>query len=162
MIRVAKLRSTGPLPADESEVLGMEGEVFRGRVEVLPRMRANLWHQAAIQDGVQDLRSKLVVYLTRELQRVHSILGKPIDDLVIKLVVAWPMQRNSAVFERGIMTIIKLKVYRRGPRDELSSRLGPVATHEFFQKLVDGIQSATFAFAHQGNDSSITAQTDSL
>src|SRR5215208_2838385 len=105
MIRIAELRITCPFPAHKRKVLWVRRKVFCTGVKILPRVRANLWHQAAIKNGVQNLWPKLVVYLTGELQRVHSVLGKPINDLVIKLIAARPVKRNSSIIKRRMVNM---------------------------------------------------------
>ena len=49
-------------------------------------------------------------YISHEnCKRVHSVLGKPIDDLAIKLIAARPVQRNSPIVKRRVVNMIDLE-----------------------------------------------------
>src|SRR5688500_1873659 len=96
MIRVAKLGVAGPLAFDEREVRGVISEILVTWIKVLSRVRTDLRSYSTIKYGIDDLRSNLIVNLARKLKRIQSVLGEPIDDLIVEVVGAGAVQCNAA------------------------------------------------------------------
>ena len=78
------------LPLTRAKCSGLQRKVFVARSKNIPRMAADLHRHAAVENGIENLRTKLVVDFARELERVQPVLGQPIDDLVIELIAARP------------------------------------------------------------------------